>query len=150
MWLKDFKLKDFKIPKTRLSKPIVEIENKLEDVRVISKTKTFSEKAEKTKTTNLDISKKDLYEFFRRAPSLRMSKDIELYADYLSQNYQYFIKLKKEDSQLKVEKLTKICHIEKCEFCNEKSISENLCITCNNIKKFYYLNIDKNIKNNNN
>ena len=113
MWLKDFKLKDFKIPKTRLSKPIVEIENKLEDVRVISKTKTFSEKAEKTKTTNLDISKKDLYEFFRRAPSLRMSKDIELYADYLSQNYQYFIKLKKEDSQLKVEKLTKICHIEK-------------------------------------
>ena len=113
MWLKDFKLKDFKIPKTRLSKPIVEIENKLENVRVISKTKTFSEKAEKTKTTNLDISKKDLYEFFRRAPSLRMSKDIELYADYLSQNYQYFIKLKKEDSQLKVEKLTKICHIEK-------------------------------------
>ena len=51
----------------------------------------------------------------------------------------------KEEKEVK-----KICHIEKCEFCNEKSISENLCITCNNIKKFYYLNIDKNIKNNNN
>ena len=32
--------------------------------------------------------------------------------------------------------------LEKCELCNEESLNENLCIKCNNIKGYYYLNIN--------
>ena len=43
----------------------------------------------------------------------RSGQEIRLAADYLSKNYTYFINLKNNDSQFKVEKLTKICKLEK-------------------------------------
>ena len=30
--------------------------------------------------------------------------------------------------------------LEKCQFCNEESVSRNLCIKCNNKKEYYFLN----------
>ena len=43
----------------------------------------------------------------------RSGQEIRFAADYLSKNYTYFINLKNNDSQFKVEKLTKICKLEK-------------------------------------
>ena len=41
------------------------------------------------------------------------------------------------------EKETKGCEqLEKCELCNEESVRLNLCIKCNNLKKYYFLNIN--------
>ena len=31
--------------------------------------------------------------------------------------------------------------LEKCELCNEESVNKNLCIKCNNLKGYYFLNI---------
>ena len=105
-----FKIPKFKIPMSRYSKPAVELESNLEEVRQRSKTKT---NFKRTKFTSIDITKQDLYNFFRKAPSLRTNQEIEIFGDYLSKNFQYFQKLKNEDSQLKVEKITKICRLEK-------------------------------------
>ena len=41
-----------------------------------------------------------------------------------------------------------ICHL-KCEICNEESISHDLCISCNNIKGYYFLNKEYDNTNNN-
>ena len=43
----------------------------------------------------------------------RSGQEIRFAADYLSKNYTYFINLKNNDSLYKVEKLTKICKLEK-------------------------------------
>ena len=43
----------------------------------------------------------------------RSGQEIRYAADYLSKNFTYFINLKNNDSQYKVEKLTKICKLEK-------------------------------------
>ena len=105
-----FKIPKFKIQNPRYSKPAQEIENDIEEVRLRSKTKT---NFKKTLLSNIDLTKQDLYDFFRKAPSLRTNQEIEIFGDYLSQHFQYFKKLKNEDSQLKVEKITKICRLEK-------------------------------------
>ena len=52
----------------------------------------------------------------------------------------------KEEEKEEEEKIGTIdCILEKCKYCNEESISKNLCLECNNQKEFYYLNI-KSIK----
>ena len=33
-------------------------------------------------------------------------------------------------------------NLEKCELCNEESLNKNLCIKCNNLKGYYFLNIN--------
>ena len=103
------KMKNVKLRHSRLSKSAIEIQNKLEDLRTRSKT-TYIKKLQ---ITNVDITKKDLYQFFRKAPGIRTNQEIEIFADYLSKHYQYFKNLKNEESQLKVEGLTKICRLEK-------------------------------------
>ena len=105
-----FHIPKFKIQSLRYSKPVNEIKNKVEDLRPICKTKTQFKKVPKI---NMEITKEDLYNFFKKSPNLRSYQEIEIFGNYLSKNYQYFKKLKNEDSQLKVEKLTKICRLER-------------------------------------
>ena len=69
--------------------------------------------AKKSLLVNVILQKEDVYPFFSKNPSLRTPQEISVYAKYLSKNYQYFTKLKNEDSQLKVEKLTKVCKLQK-------------------------------------
>ena len=58
------------------------------------------------------LTKKDVYNFLSKNPNKRTFQEIKIYAKYLSNNFQYFSKLKNEDSQLKVEKLTKVCKLQ--------------------------------------
>ena len=61
----------------------------------------------------INLSKEYVFNFLSKNPAARTYSEIKNVAEYLSQNYQYFTKLRNEDSQLKVEKLTKICKVEK-------------------------------------
>ena len=105
-----FKMQNYKLPHFRYSKPKIDIQIKYEDMRPRAKTNTHYKKA---KLRNIDITRQDIYEFFNKAPGLRTEQEIELYGKYLSLNYEYFKKVKEEDSQLKVEKLAKVCRLEK-------------------------------------
>ena len=78
--------------------------------RKLIKTKST---VKKTPPSNASLTKEDVYRFLSKSPNSRTSQEINIYAKYLSYNFQYFTKLKKEDSQLKVEKLTKVCKLEK-------------------------------------
>jgi len=106
-----FNIENIKKSNPRLSKPTLDFKNKLDDLRIIPKTKTQYKK--RNKLEDIEITKKDLLLFFKISPVLRTEQEIVVFANYLSQNYQYFKKLKNEDSQLKVEKLTKVCRSEK-------------------------------------
>ena len=47
----------------------------------------------------------------------------------------------KETEEFKEEE--NLCkELEKCEICDKNSINQNLCIKCNNLKGYYFLNID--------
>jgi CRP-like cAMP-binding protein len=67
----------------------------------------------KTLPLNTSLTKEDVYRFLSKNPNSRTYQEINIYAKYLSNNFQYFTKLKNEDSQLKVEKLTKVCKLQK-------------------------------------
>ena len=58
------------------------------------------------------INKSYVFTFLRKNPNSRKDEDIISVAKYLSENYKYFANLKNNDSQLKVEKLTKITKLE--------------------------------------
>ena len=70
---------------------------------VDNKRKSLKTKLNKKSISTQIISKEDVFNFLSKLPNLRSSQEIRLYARYLSQNYQYFTKLKDEDSQIKVE-----------------------------------------------
>ena len=78
-----------------------------------SQRKSVKIKFKKKSITPLIISKEDVFRFLNKVPNMRSGQEIQAYAKYLSDNYQYFTKLKDEDSQLKVEKLTKVCKLQK-------------------------------------
>ena len=88
------------------------------EIKVISDKKNILNKRRSLLVSNFEIKKKELskeyvFNFLSKNPSSRALSEIRNVAEYLSKNYQYFTKLKNEDSQLKVEKLTKICKLEK-------------------------------------
>ena len=89
-------------PKSRYSK--------LEDLRITSKPKTQLKKVQKS---DRDITKHELFDFFKKPSIMRTNSEIIIFGKFLSDNYQYFKKIKKEDTQLKVEQITKICRLEK-------------------------------------
>ena len=60
-----------------------------------------------------NLTKESVFNFLSKNPVSRTLSETRNVAEYLSNNYHYFTKLKNEDSQLKVEKLTKICKLEK-------------------------------------
>ena len=88
--------------------------------------KVQEEESEKNNQNNFNYSKfknisetkknqikKNVFNILLKDNHNRSGQEIRYSADFLSKNYKYFINLKKNDSQLKVEKLTKICKLEK-------------------------------------
>ena len=59
-----------------------------------------------------EINKDYVYKFLKKFPTSRSIRDIKKVAEYLSKNYQYFSKLKKEQGINKLEYITKICKLE--------------------------------------
>ena len=59
-----------------------------------------------------DRIKNQVFNILSKEFSYRSGYEIRFAAEYLSKNYIYFIDLKNNDSQFKVEKLTKICKLE--------------------------------------
>ena len=59
-----------------------------------------------------DRIKNQVFNILSKEFSYRSVYEIRFAAEYLSKNYIYFIDLKNNDSQFKVEKLTKICKLE--------------------------------------
>ena len=94
---------------SKYSKFVKDFKNRLENLIPISKSQTNFKKEQ-----SLDkiITIQDLFDFFQKGTSMRSKREVINYAKYLSENYQYFKKIKAEDSQLKVEQITKICRIE--------------------------------------
>ena len=94
---------------SKYSKFVNDFKNRLENLIPISKSQTHFKKEQ-----SLDqiITIQDLFDFFKKGTSMRSKREVINYAKYLSENYQYFKKIKAEDSQLKVEQITKICRIE--------------------------------------
>ena len=94
---------------SKYSKFVKDFKNRLENLIPISKSQTHFKKEQ-----SLDqiITIQDLFDFFQKGTSMRSKREVINYAKYLSENYQYFKKIKAEDSQLKVEQITKICRIE--------------------------------------
>ena len=94
---------------SKYSKFVKDFKNRLENLIPISKSQTHFKKEQ-----SLDqiITVQDLFDFFQKGTSMRSKREVINYAKYLSENYQYFKKIKAEDSQLKVEQITKICRIE--------------------------------------
>ena len=94
---------------SKYSKFVKDFKNRLENLIPISKSQTHFKKEQ-----SLDqiITIQDLFDFFKKGTSMRSKREVINYAKYLSENYQYFKKIKAEDSQLKVEQITKICRIE--------------------------------------
>ena len=62
---------------------------------------------------NFEINKEYVFNYLSKSTDTRTNQENTLIAEYLSEHYQYFKKLKSKDSQLKVEKITKVCRIEK-------------------------------------
>ena len=81
------------------AQPIKNIKQK----RKTKPSKTF--KYKQLKSLVFEILSKDSYK--------RNSQELLIVGDYLSKHYKYFINLKENDSQLKVDKLAKICKLEK-------------------------------------
>ena len=101
MKVNPYKIKKFKTQKIT--------EDEKRDKSIITKTKAVR----KSLSLNLIVTKEDVYRFLMKNPNSRTNQEISIYAKYLSQHFQYFTKLKNEDSQLKVEKLAKVCKLEK-------------------------------------
>ena len=95
---------------TRYSKSVKDIKDNLDNLRQITKAKTHFNKDQKS---DKNITKQDVFDFFRKGLTMRSNKEVIIFAKYLSENYQYFKKIKEEDSQLKVEQITRICRLEK-------------------------------------
>ena len=95
---------------TRYSKSVKDIKDNLDNLRKITKAKTHFNKDQKS---DKNITKQDVFDFFRKGLTMRSNKEVIIFAKYLSENYQYFKKIKAEDSQLKVEQITRICRLEK-------------------------------------
>ena len=104
---------------SRYSKLVKDIKENLDNLRQITKAKTNFDKDQKSDRV---ITKQDVFDFFKKGLSMRSKNEVIFFANYLSENYQYFKKIKADDSQLKVEQITKICRIEK-KYKNESIIN---------------------------
>jgi hypothetical protein len=104
---------------SRYSKLVKDIKENLDNLRQIAKVKTNFDNDQKSDRV---ITKQDVFDFFKKGISMRSKNEVIFFANYLSENYQYFKKIKADDSQLKVEQITKICRIEK-KYKNESIIN---------------------------
>ena len=105
-----FKMQNFNYPKSRYSKQVNLVKNKLGEIGPLLRTKTLHKRM---LVNDIELTKSDVYELFNKASSARTDQEVQIFAKYLSQKYDYFKKLKNEDSQMKVENLIKIGQLEK-------------------------------------
>ena len=75
----------------------------INDIKKIKKKEALKEKQ----------LKNFVFEILSKDSNKRNSKEILIVADYLSKHYKYFIDLNKNNIQIKVDKLVKICKLEK-------------------------------------
>ena len=75
----------------------------INDIKKIKKKEALKEKQ----------LKNFVFEILSKDSNKRNSKEILIVADYLSKHYKYFIDLNKNNTQIKVDKLVKICKLEK-------------------------------------
>ena len=75
----------------------------INDIKKIKKKEALKEKQ----------LKNFVFEILLKDSNKRNSKEILIVADYLSKHYKYFIDLNKNNIQIKVDKLVKICKLEK-------------------------------------
>ena len=94
---------------SKYSKFVKDFKDRLENLIPISKSQTHIKKEQSSEKI---ITIQDLFDFFKKGTSMRSKREVINFAKYLSENYQYFKKIKVEDSQLKVEQITKICRLE--------------------------------------
>ena len=104
-----FKMQNFNYPKPRYSKQVNLVKNKLGEIGPLLRTKTVHKRM---LVNDIELTKSDVYELFNKASNARTDQEIQIFAKYLSQKYDYFKKLKNEDSQMKVENLIKIGKLE--------------------------------------
>ena len=108
-----------KLRHSKTTKYIYQFSNQIKSQNIDSEEKIIRKdikpkstiKKEQQKTSG-NLTKQDVYNFLSKSPNKRTFQEIKIYAKYLSNNFQYFTKLKNEDSQLKVEKLTKVCKLQ--------------------------------------
>ena len=105
--------KTFKIMVKFTGKKDKNINHKNEEGDPIRKSLRKSRIKKRNELMNKILTKEDVYEFLSKSSNLRSLQEIHFYGEYLSNNFNYFAKLRAEDSQLKVEKITKICRLEK-------------------------------------
>ena len=78
-------------------------ESSINDIKKIKKKEELKEKQ----------LKNFVFEILSKDSNKRNSKEILIVADYLSKHYKYFIDINKNSTQIKVDKLVKICKLEK-------------------------------------
>ena len=107
--------KDLPIKRSNTNHKIPSIQNNKVKTELTSGRKSLKVRIQNRKSVNslAVLTKEDVFRFLNKNPNIRTPQEIFLYAKYLSKNFQYFTKLKNEDSQLKVEKLTKVCKLQK-------------------------------------
>ena len=95
---------------------------------------------EEEKTNYFEEEKIDIYEEEKEdlIKEEEKIKELEKEEETIKEEFEEEKEEEKED-----EKEIKYCEqLEKCLLCNEESISQNLCIKCNNLKNYYFLNIN--------
>ena len=70
-------------------------------------------KSNQNKTLQEKQIKNLIFDILSKDSNSRSNNEVLKVGDYLSKNYKYFIDLKNNDSQLKIDKLAKICKLEK-------------------------------------
>ena len=105
--------KTFKILVKFTGKKDKNLNHKNEEGDPIRKSLRKSRIKKRNELMNKILTKEDVYEFLSKSSNLRSLQEIHFYGEYLSNNFNYFAKLRAEDSQLKVEKIAKICRLEK-------------------------------------
>ena len=97
---------------------------------------------EEEKIVEIEEEKK---EYFReKEKELKIEEEIELEKENIKEEKEKIIEeVQEEILEEEEENEIKTCEqLEKCELCNEESVNLNLCIKCNNLKGYYYLNIN--------
>ena len=92
-----------------------------------------------SRTLKLKQLKSLVFEILSKDSNKRNSQEILIVGDYLSKHYKYFINLKKNESQSKVDKLVKICKLE-------KFLPGNIIISYGDIADKFYIVLEGNVE----
>ena len=118
--------------KEKLEGEKIQVDNdneKEKDLNILEKEEKYEEEKEEYKEEKEDY-KEEKEEYKEEKEEFKEEKQ-----EYKEEKEEY----KEEKEEYKEEK-EECQKLDKCETCDEESISKNLCIKCNNKKGYYYLN----------